>query len=193
VSKDKGSIEKAFIAEGTRRYSQTNKIPLMQSEFVSKVGYLGELHGTEEILNGTFAAEPGMDPYAVDFITHLKMEPEVQASNPITNDFYKILSRKLEENEAQHIEQSIWTRIRTLHSRQSRQHYRGIRCNNGKYTIRKWAHTRGMNKIHRYVNPQKNIILCHQETPNHRTLSCIVQYEQQEDDWSRHDCQRGTI
>jgi hypothetical protein len=36
---DKTSIEKAFIEEGTRPFSQTNNGPLMQRDFVSRVGY----------------------------------------------------------------------------------------------------------------------------------------------------------
>jgi hypothetical protein len=33
------SIEQAFACEGTRRFSQTNGTPLMQKEFVQRVGY----------------------------------------------------------------------------------------------------------------------------------------------------------
>jgi hypothetical protein len=69
---NKLSIEQAFACEGTQRFSQTNGTPLMQKEFVQPVGYLAELPGAEEILNGTFVPEPGMDPYAVQCLSHLK-------------------------------------------------------------------------------------------------------------------------
>jgi hypothetical protein len=44
----------------------------MQTEFLQRAGYLAELPGAEEILNGTFVPELGMDPYAVQFLSHLK-------------------------------------------------------------------------------------------------------------------------
>jgi hypothetical protein len=81
---DKLSIEKAFACEGTRRFSQTIGTPLMQPDFVQRVGYLAELPGAEEILNGTFVPEPGMDPYAVQFLSHLKMETAVSTQPPIS-------------------------------------------------------------------------------------------------------------
>jgi hypothetical protein len=71
---DKTSIEQAFIGKGTRRFSQTNGGPLMRPEFVDRVGYLAELPGADKILDGTFIPAPDMDPYAVKFLAHLKME-----------------------------------------------------------------------------------------------------------------------
>jgi hypothetical protein len=44
----------------------------MQTDFVQRVGYLAELPRADEILNGTFVPEPRMDPYAVQFLSHLK-------------------------------------------------------------------------------------------------------------------------
>jgi hypothetical protein len=81
---DKLSIENAFIGEGTRRFSQTNDTPLMQQEFVQRVGYLAELPGADAILDGTFVPHSNMDPYAVQFLQHLKMEPIVQNAEPIS-------------------------------------------------------------------------------------------------------------
>jgi hypothetical protein len=81
---DKASIEKAFINEGTRRFSQTNDGPLMQSSFVDRVGYLAELPGAEEILDGTFIPDPEMDQYTKEFLAHLKMEPTVRDAPPIS-------------------------------------------------------------------------------------------------------------
>jgi hypothetical protein len=81
---DKPSIEEAFNAEGTRRFSQSNSTPLMDPDFVSRVGYLGELEGTEQILNGTFITPPDMDPFAAKFITQLKMDPTVKQAPLIT-------------------------------------------------------------------------------------------------------------
>jgi hypothetical protein len=84
VCNDKASIEEAFIGEGTRRFSQTNGGPLMQKDFIDRVGYQAELPGAQEILDGTYQPEPGMDPYAKLFIQHLKMETEVRDAPPIT-------------------------------------------------------------------------------------------------------------
>jgi hypothetical protein len=56
----------------------------MEQNFISRVGYLGELPGTEEILNGTFIPDPDMDPYAAQFISHLKMDDTVRNAPPIT-------------------------------------------------------------------------------------------------------------
>jgi hypothetical protein len=81
---DKLSIETAFVDEGTRRFSQTNTTPLMQPDFVHRVGYLAELQGADDILEGTYIPEEGTDPYAVQFISHLKMEASVRDSPPIS-------------------------------------------------------------------------------------------------------------
>jgi hypothetical protein len=56
----------------------------MQTDFVQRAGYLAELPGAEEILNGTFVPEPGMDPYVVQFLSHLKMETAVRTQPPIS-------------------------------------------------------------------------------------------------------------
>jgi hypothetical protein len=81
---DKEAIEEAFAAEGTRRFSQTNDCPLMQPNFISKVGYLAELPGADEILNGTFTPEAGTDQYTAQFLAHLKMDQAVRDSEPIS-------------------------------------------------------------------------------------------------------------
>jgi hypothetical protein len=81
---DKLSIEQAFIEEGTRRFSQTNGTPLMQPDFISRVGYLAELPGADEILDGTFQPAPDMDPYAVKFLEQLKMQPAVRDAAPLS-------------------------------------------------------------------------------------------------------------
>jgi hypothetical protein len=81
---DKLSIEEAFVGEGTRRFSQTNGTPLMQPNFTRRVGYLAELPGADEILQGTFIPDPNMDPYTIQFLEHLKMEPEVRNAQPLS-------------------------------------------------------------------------------------------------------------
>ena len=81
---DKATIKEAFSVEGTKRFSQTIGTPLTKPDFISQVGYIGELEGTEEILNGTFIPEPGMDQYTAQFLKQLKMEPAVRNSTPIT-------------------------------------------------------------------------------------------------------------
>ena len=75
---DHTSIERACKEEGTRRFSQTKNTPLMQPDFVQRVGYHAELSGAEEILEGTFTPSPEMDSYTVQFITQLKMPTVVK-------------------------------------------------------------------------------------------------------------------
>ena len=75
---DRTSIEAACMQEGIRRFSQTNNTPLMQPEFVDRVGYTAELPGADEILAGTFVPHNNMDPYAVQFISELKMQDVVK-------------------------------------------------------------------------------------------------------------------
>jgi hypothetical protein len=56
----------------------------MQTDFVQQVGYLAKLPGAKEILNGTYVPQSGMDPYAVQFLSHLKMEVAVSTQPPIS-------------------------------------------------------------------------------------------------------------
>jgi hypothetical protein len=58
---DKISMEQAFMEEGTRCFSQTNGTPLMDTDFINRVGYLGELPIPNKILEGTFITDTGMD------------------------------------------------------------------------------------------------------------------------------------
>jgi hypothetical protein len=81
---NKLSIKQAFACEGTQRFSQTNGTPLVQTDFVQRVDYLADLPGAAEILNGTFVPKPGLDPYAVQFLSHLKMETAVSNQPPIS-------------------------------------------------------------------------------------------------------------
>ena len=98
---DRTSIEVACKEEGTRRFSQTNNTPLMQLDFVQRVGYQAELPGAEEILAGTFIPSPDMDPYAIQFITQLKMPTVVQdqpISKAISTESYREGWSKMKPN-----------------------------------------------------------------------------------------------
>ena len=98
---DRISIERACMEEGTRRFSQTNSTPLMQPEIVSQVGYHAELPGAEAILNGTFVPPPGLDPYAVQFLSQLKMQDAVinqTLSKAITTESYQASWKKMKPN-----------------------------------------------------------------------------------------------
>ena len=92
------------MQEGTRRFSQAHEGPLMQPDFVSRTGYLGELPGTEEILDGTFIPGKDMDPYAVQFLSQLKMEDAVRNAKPITKmistESYQNSWKKMKPNTA---------------------------------------------------------------------------------------------
>jgi hypothetical protein len=48
------------------------------------VGYLAELPGAEEIRDGTFQPTPDTDPYAVQFLNHLKMDEAVRTATHIS-------------------------------------------------------------------------------------------------------------
>jgi hypothetical protein len=99
---DKVLIEQAFVKEGTRRFSQTNGTPLMQPNFISQVGYLAELPGADKILDRTFKTTSDMDPHAVQFLQHLKMEPIVCNDKPISRAIstasYRESWRKMKPN-----------------------------------------------------------------------------------------------
>jgi hypothetical protein len=99
---DKLSIGQAFACEGTPRFSQTNGTPLMQKEFVQRANYLAELPGAEEIFNDTFVPGPGMDPYTVQFLSHLKIETAVSTqpriSKVISIQSYRDSWKKMKPN-----------------------------------------------------------------------------------------------
>ena len=98
---NRSSIEMACQEEGTCRFSQTNTTPLMQPDFVRRVGYHGELQGAEEILNGTFIPSPNMDPYSVQFISQLTKPAAVQdqqLSKAITTESYRKSWSKMKPN-----------------------------------------------------------------------------------------------
>jgi hypothetical protein len=56
----------------------------MQPNFVQRVGYLAKLPGADEIIAGTFIADPDTDPYAVQFLAHLKMDQSVKDAPPVS-------------------------------------------------------------------------------------------------------------
>ena len=56
----------------------------MHPDFTSRVGYLAELPGADKILDGTFQPAPDTDPYAVQFLQQLKMQPAVRDAEPIS-------------------------------------------------------------------------------------------------------------
>ena len=98
---DRGAIEKACMEEGTRRFSQTITTPLMQQEFIARVGYQGELNGADEILEGTFDPPNDMDPYAKEFIQQLKMQEVVQdqmITRAISTESYQESWKRMKPN-----------------------------------------------------------------------------------------------
>jgi hypothetical protein len=98
---DRNDIEVACMAEGTRRFSQTQSTPLMQPTFVSRVGYHAELSGADDILAGTFVPDPDFDPYAAQFIAQLQMNPEVRdqtLSKAITTQSYQESWKRMRPN-----------------------------------------------------------------------------------------------
>jgi hypothetical protein len=98
---DRQSIETACMEEGTRRFSQTESTPLMQHDFVTRVGYHAQLSGADEILSGTFVPHPDMDPYAVQFLEQLKMQDSVHnatLSKAISTAAYQESWRRMKPN-----------------------------------------------------------------------------------------------
>jgi hypothetical protein len=74
----------------------------MQPDFVQRVGYLAELPGAEEILNGTFVPDSNMDPYTAKFLSHLKMDNLVRDAGPISKaistESYQASWKKMKAN-----------------------------------------------------------------------------------------------
>ena len=73
----KEDIERACLAENERQFRQASDTPFMQPPLVGLVGPLGMGPAADSILRGDFDAPPGIDPYALKLIQHLKRPDNV--------------------------------------------------------------------------------------------------------------------
>ena len=79
---DKDEMEDACIEENESRFSQCEDTPPMIEPLVSDLGYLADTPEAEAILNGTYQAPTGTDPYARLLLEELKM-PDNVINNPM--------------------------------------------------------------------------------------------------------------
>ena len=73
----KEDIERACLAENERQFRQASDTPFMQPPLLGLVGPLGMGPAADSILRGDFDAPPGIDPYALKLIQHLKRPDNV--------------------------------------------------------------------------------------------------------------------
>ena len=66
------AITEALRQENNRKYSSTNNTPLMTEDYVSTLGYLGELPGADQVLEGTYEFPATADDYEKRMFSYLK-------------------------------------------------------------------------------------------------------------------------
>lgn len=87
--------------ENNRKYSSTNDTPLMREEYISSLGYLGELEDANKVLDGTYIFPQFADDYEIKMFAYLK-RPNNSHELPImvTDDEYKQAWRIVKERRA---------------------------------------------------------------------------------------------
>ena len=61
---NKEDIEQVCMMENEAQFSQSEGTPLMTEPLLSDIGYFANGPKVEDILNGTYIAPDGLDPYA---------------------------------------------------------------------------------------------------------------------------------
>ena len=83
---DKIEIETALLQENERRFNQANDTPFLVPPLFDLIGPLGLGVHADAILDGTFVAPPGTDPYAVKLLYQLQRDPAVDQAPPMPLD-----------------------------------------------------------------------------------------------------------
>jgi hypothetical protein len=79
-------IETALLQENERRFNQAKDTPFLVPPLNDLIGTLGIGPHADAVLEGTFVAPPGTDPYAVKLLYHLKKDPAVDQAPPMPLD-----------------------------------------------------------------------------------------------------------
>jgi hypothetical protein len=80
---EKREIESALLQENERRFNQANDTPFLVPPLYDLIGPLGLGLHADAVLNGTFVAPPGTDPYAVKLLYQLQRDPAVAQAPPM--------------------------------------------------------------------------------------------------------------
>ena len=83
---EKEEIERILMATNKAKFSQANETPFNQQPLLDIVGRNGLTTGADEILKGTAVLPPGIHQGAIDFITAVKMHPDIMKAGPIPVD-----------------------------------------------------------------------------------------------------------
>jgi hypothetical protein len=83
---EKLEIETALLQENERRFNQANDTPFLVPPLYDLIGPLGIGLHADAVLDGTFVAPPGTDPYAVKLIYQLQRDPAVAQAPPMSLD-----------------------------------------------------------------------------------------------------------
>jgi hypothetical protein len=83
---EKLEIETALLKENERRFNQANDTPFLVSPLFDLIGPLGIGQHADAVLDGTFVAPPGTDPYAVKLLFQLKKDLAVDQAPPMRLD-----------------------------------------------------------------------------------------------------------
>jgi hypothetical protein len=83
---EKFEIETALLQENDRRFNQAKDTPFLVPPLYDLIGPLGIGPHADAVLDGTFVAPPGTDPYAVKLLYQLKKDPVVDQAPPMPLD-----------------------------------------------------------------------------------------------------------
>jgi hypothetical protein len=83
---EKLEIETSLLRENERRFNQAQDTPFLVPPLYDLIGPLGIGPHADAVLDGTFVAPPGTDPYAVKLLYQLKKDPSVDQAPPMPLD-----------------------------------------------------------------------------------------------------------
>jgi hypothetical protein len=97
-------MEKAIMHENETKYRQASLTPFMVEPLLHDFGYLGIGVHAQEVMQGFYAVPNGVDPFTRKLISHLRMAPNIAASDPIniyiTTDDWKAGWTRMKESTA---------------------------------------------------------------------------------------------
>ena len=79
----KMDIERVYHIENETKFRQTQPTPLMQPPYTILLGYIGDTHACEEILNGTFSPPFGTPAATCTLFKQFKLPDSVLPSPPL--------------------------------------------------------------------------------------------------------------
>lgn len=84
-----------------RKYSATNNTPLMRHEYVSRIGYLGDLPAVQDILNGEFEFPDSASAWERGMLSQLTKPPDIETiACTVSPEEYKTAWRMVKERKS---------------------------------------------------------------------------------------------